>query len=172
MQVMRLPFLFLCLLILAACDADIDTPEQKAGKEPDPASQLVGTWDAKRLEIDESQASDEEIYAKGVLDYLERTGCVVLSFTFNADGTMETRSKAAYIDANFGPGGLSIPCPEQTDAEAAAYEFEGELLTVTEADGKSLNITTWIEGGVLHMKAADLELEGFSSGGTLVLEKR
>lgn len=159
-------------LFLFSCSADIDTPEQKAGKQPSEQSKLVGTWDAKELQVNESQATEEEIYAKGVLDYLDRTGCVVLSFTFNADGSMETQSKAAYIDASFGPGGLSIPCPEEMDTEQATYSLEEGVLTITESGGGTLSVATTIEDGLLYMSAADLEVEGLNTNGTLVLVKR
>lgn len=159
------------LLIGTACTSDIDTPEQKAGPEPDEADMIVGTWKAKELQVDEQQASDEEIYAKGILDYLTEAGCEVLTFTFERNGEMSTRSKAAYLEVSFGLQGLVIPCPEETDEETGTYSYESGILTVTEPDGHTIDINAEIIDGEMHMDAGDLEIPELSTGGTLVLVK-
>jgi len=118
----------MCALVFScSTDGEADNSEDSMAMEDD--DNLVGLWVLTELRIDESVDNDDLDFASGILDFLVATECDLITFDFKADGTVDSESKANYIEVGIGTGGLEIPCPEQSDIETTLWSLDGDQLT-------------------------------------------
>ncbi len=162
----RIVLLLVTVATLISCSSDKDNE----GSDP---NDIVGTWDLVGLEIDETTATDDEEFAKELLDFLSALDCYILTYTFNADGSVISVSKGNYLEVNANPGGsgLDIPCPTEQDTEEDEYLFDGEILTYIDETGET-DVSVDIIGNTIRINATDLDVENFDDGGTLVFARR
>ncbi len=160
----------LLLIIAAALVVSCSSDKENEGSDP---NDIVGTWDLVALEIDETTATDDEEFAKELLDFLSALDCYILTYTFNADGSVISENKGNYLVINANPGGsgLDIPCPSEKDTEIDEYLFNGEVLTYIDETGET-DVAVEIMGNTIRISATDLDVENFDDGGTLVFARR
>ena len=135
---------------------------------------IVGTWDLTAYEIDEATATDDQEFAREILEYLALIDCTILSYTFNEDGTVISTDSGDYLEINVNPGGsgLELPCPTESDVEDGMYTYEDGVLTyIDEVDGNT-TVEVEIMGNTIRINAADLGIDNFEDGGTLVFTRR
>jgi hypothetical protein len=158
--------LFVATALIAGCSSD----KENEGSDP---NDIVGTWDLVALEIDETTATDDEEFAKELLEFLTALDCYILTYTFNADGSVVSENKGNYLEVNANPGGsgLDIPCPSEQDTEEDEYVFDGEVLTYIDESGET-DVSVDIMDNTIRINAIDLDVENFDDGGTLVFARR
>lgn len=158
--------LFTATTLLVSCSSD----KENEGSD---ANDIVGTWDLVGLEIDEATATDDEEFAKELLDFLAALDCYILTYTFNADGSVISENKGNYLEVNANPGGsgLDIPCPDEKDTEVDEYVFDGKTLTYIDETGET-EVSVDIMGNIIRISATDLDVENFNNGGTLIFSRR
>lgn len=106
---------------------------------------LIGLWAISGLRFDETLDDDDLEFAEEILDFLTAQECYILTFDFMNDGTVITDSKANFIQANIGVGGLEIPCPEESEMITAMWSLDGNQLTITDEDLEEETITVTFE---------------------------
>ena len=156
-------------LVLISCSSDKNDSEAETQVA---STAILGTWDATELVIDDATASDNTKFAKGILDLLTDKDCYVVTLTFNEDLTASASNSANYVEVNATGTGLDIPCPTEADLESSTYTFDGTTVTTTKSNGEVLNINVSIDGDVMTVDAADLEIPNFSDDGQMLFVKR
>jgi hypothetical protein len=156
-------------LVLISCSSDKNESEAETQVT---STSILGTWDATELVIDNATASDNTKFAKGILDLLTDKDCYVVTLTFNEDLTASASNSANYVEVNATGTGLDIPCPTEADLESSTYTFDGTTVTTTKSNGEVLNINVSINGDVMTVDAADLEIPNFSDDGQMLFVKR
>lgn len=155
---------FLSLLFVAmlgvSCSSDKDNAMGEAS--------LEGTWDVAELKVSDSNNQDL-LFAKGIFDALIAQDCDLLALTFNADGTLITRSGVSNIEIDF--NATSIPCPTSFEEEEATWSLEGDQLTITDATGMSETATIELNNSTLIVAGEDIEAESLT-GTEIVFKKR
>lgn len=135
---------------------------------------LTGRWDATELRIDDTTASDDEKNARDLLAFLTARDCYIISLQFNADLTVVTENSLNYLEVNMNSTGtgIDIPCPEQQDVYSTTFSFDGEVLTIVEEDGTTTDTAISLDGNILIVDAADLNIPEFTGSAQLVFERR
>lgn len=149
----------LCALaLLASCSTDGDGNDNEM---LDSAS-LVGTWNMSDVRFEEDPDDTSLNLADEVVDFLFAQGCVLVSFTFNADGTVTSSDKVNYLEINAGPNGLDVPCPTETDIEAATWVLDGNQLTLTDENDEAETITIELESNTLIIAGDEIDANNYS----------
>ncbi|MFK5973005.1 MAG: hypothetical protein QM485_06960 [Flavobacteriaceae bacterium] len=133
---------------------------------------IVGSWQLTGLKIDNATASDNAKYGKQILDFLTAKECYILSFVFTEDLTILVENAVNYIEVNATLIGLDIPCPTESDSDSSAYTYDGKVLTYVGADGETVTVNATVNGTVLTIDAAGLDIPNFNSSGELIFEKK
>lgn len=138
------------------------------------ASSIIGTWDATELMINNDTASDDAKNARDILNFLTAKDCYILSFTFNSDLTVTASNSSNYVEisVNSAGTGLEIPCPTESDTEASTYTFDGMVLNILDGNGETVSVDVTINGDVMAVDAADLDIPNFNDSGELIFIKR
>ncbi|TAI47072.1 lipocalin family protein [Flagellimonas allohymeniacidonis] len=137
--------LLLCTLILVfSCSSD---NEDDSGNNENGTNDLVGTWVLTDLRVDSTTDNDDLDFAKEIIGFLQGIDCDLIIFTFNADGTAVSDSKADFLSINVGVGGLDIPCPTESTTESTTWSLEGNQLTFINEDMEEETITIAFEDG-------------------------
>lgn len=160
-------FIVLSLLFFScSSDKNNETSEEVA------LNAIFGTWDATELRINSDTASDDAKFAEQILDFLTNNDCSIITLQFNEDLTATASNSANYLEINATTTGLDIPCPTQSDTESSTYTFDGSTVTTIDANGDTLIIDVSIDGNVMTVDAADLEIPNFTDSGQLIFVKR
>ncbi|MFT5941627.1 MAG: hypothetical protein ACI9AV_002044 [Sediminicola sp.] len=154
-----LSFLFVALLGIS-CSSDKDNGMG--------TTSIEGTWDVAELKVDDSNNA-ELTFAKLIFDSLIAQDCELLVLTFNADGTLITRSGVSAIEINV--NSTSIPCPTAFEEEEATWSLEGDQLTITDATGLAETVTVNLKSSTLIIAGEDIEGETLT-GTEIVFKKR
>lgn len=164
--------LFLGASLVFSCSSDdSDDSNGNPNGNPDDTIDLVGTWVLDDLRIDSSLDDDDLDFAKQILDFLRAEGCDILVFTFNADQTVVSDSKADFIAPTVGTGGLVIPCPDETDTETSTWSLDGNQLTVVDEDMQEETITITLEdANTLIIAGEDIDENNYT-GADAVFER-
>lgn len=143
-------------------------------KDDEGNNSIIGTWDLTAYEIDEETATDDQEFARDILEFLALIDCTILSYTFNEDGTLISRDSGDYleIDVNQGGTGLAVPCPEESDVEDGMYTYEDGMLTYMDEVEGNTTIEVEISGNTIRIGGSDLGIDNFEDGGTLVFSRR
>ena len=132
------------------------------------SSSIEGTWDVAELKVTDS-GNQDLLFAKGIFDVLIAQDCDLLALTFNADGTLVTRSGVSNIEIDF--NATSIPCPASFEEEEATWSLEGDQLTITDASGVAETATIELRSSTLIVAGEDIEAESLT-GTEIVFKKR
>lgn len=153
--------------LLISCSSD-------KGDEPniDSSVNIVGTWDATELQINEATASDNAFFAREILAHLTDKDCYVITLQFNADMTASATNSANFIEINATQTGLDIPCPTQSDTETSTYSYEGNVVSFVDANGDTVAVDVTINEDVMTVDAADLQIPEFNESGQLIFQRR
>jgi len=142
-------FLFLAIALTYSCSSDGD--DANGGET---SNDLVGTWDLTGIAVDEATATDDLVFAQGIVDVLLAENCDIVTITFNADNTAAIADRDFNdVEINVDPsgGGLSIPCPEQVNNRVATYELSGNTLTLTFEDETQEMAIIQLDGDMLTL---------------------
>lgn len=156
-------------LAVISCSSD---KIEAATEEEVALNAIVGTWDATELRIDNTTASDNTKLAKGILDLLTDKDCYIVTLAFNEDLTAKATNSASYVEINLTGSSLDVPCPKQSDEEASEYTFDGNVVTIVDANGDTIRVDVSIEGDIMTVDATDLEIPDFTDSGQLIFVKR
>ncbi|MEE9363873.1 MAG: lipocalin family protein [Cellulophaga sp.] len=159
--------IFLLLLTVVTLNFSCSSDKEENNSEQD---NIVGTWQISKVNID-ATASGELEFAKGIIDLLLSKNCNLLEFTFNANGTMVTKSKidALKVSQNSEGTGLEILCPEETEIEEASWFLkEGKLTITNDQEERVLNIT--LTENSLEMEGKDVDAQKYK-GAQLIFKK-
>ncbi|UJH68424.1 lipocalin family protein [Allomuricauda sp. SCSIO 65647] len=147
--------LFVACTFIIACSTD----NEENNDEMETAS-LVGTWNLTDARFEENGSLN---FVDEVVDFLAAQDCFLISFTFNADGTVTSEDKINYLQQNVGTGGLDIDCPTQSDTETATWVLEGDQLTLDDGNGTTETITIAFEGNsTLVIAGEDIDANNYA----------
>lgn len=158
-----------CALVFVSCSSD---KNDAAIEEEMTLNALVGTWNATELKIDNNTASDDAKLAKGILDLLTDKECYLVTLQFNEDLTASARNSASYVEFDFSASSFDVPCPTQYDEETSTYTFEDGVVTTIDSNGEVLMIDVSIDGDIMSVDAADLEIPDFADSGELIFVRQ
>lgn len=154
---------------LVSCSSD---KEDSTSEDEINSTTILGTWVATELIIDNETASDDVKFGKQILDFLSNKDCYIITLQFNEDLSATASNSANYVEVNATADGLDIPCPTETDTNESTYVFDGKTVTTIDENGEELVIGVTIEGNVMTVDAADLDIPNFSEDGQLIFVKR
>ncbi|MDP5062382.1 MAG: hypothetical protein NWP64_10735 [Maribacter sp.] len=154
---------------LVSCSSD---KEDSTSEDEINSTAILGTWVATELIIDNETASDDVKFGKQILDFLSNKDCYIITLQFNEDLSATASNSANYVEVNATADGLDIPCPTETDTNESTYVFDGKTVTTIDENGEELVIGVTIEGNVMTVDAADLDIPNFSEDGQLIFVKR
>lgn len=152
--------LFLSSSLFFSCSTDSDDGEAKEDS-------IVGVWQAYELKVNNDTASEDEKYARDLLAYLAAKDCYVLTFYFKEDLTVIIENSFEYLERD----GFDIPCPTERDTESTVYSYEEGVLSYVDDEGQTVTMEVAIEGDVLAVDAADLEVLEVEAGAQLVFKR-
>lgn len=156
-----------CTLALVSCSSDKDE-----SNEENISNNIVGTWDATELRINDDTASDDALFASGILEVLSREDCYIISLQFNEDLTAVATNAVNYIVPGADQTGIVVPCPTQSDSESSTYTYDGSVVTFLDGNGQEVEVQVSIQGSIMTVNAADLEILNFDESGELIFVKR
>lgn len=158
---------FVAAAMTLSCSSDKDN-----NNEDD--NNIVGTWDAYELQIDDATASDDEKNGRDILNFLTAQDCFILTLIFNEDLTVVTENSVNYLEINVNPGGtgIDIPCPTESDMDNSTYTYDGQVLTFVDSNQQTVTVDVTISGNTMTVDAADLDIPNFNAGGQLIFRKR
>lgn len=135
---------------------------------------LTGRWEATELRVDETSGTDDEKNARDFLEFLTARECYIVTLEFNSDLTAVTENSLNYLEINVNSGGtgIDIPCPDQKDIINTTYSFDGEILTIVEEDGTTTETAITLDGDVLIINGADLNIPQLTSSTDVVFTRR
>jgi|AntAceMinimDraft_11_1070367.scaffolds.fasta_scaffold23512_2 hypothetical protein len=136
------------------------------------SNNIVGTWDATELIVDQNTASDEAIFGSQILQVLTNENCFIITLKFNQDLTAEARSAVNNLEINVSGTGLSVPCPTDFESEANTYTYADGVVSFINEDGEMVNARVSIDGDVMTVNAASLEIPNFNDSGELIFQRR
>ncbi|WP_241240758.1 lipocalin family protein [Maribacter sp. MJ134] len=153
--------------LLFSCSSDKDSDSMDSSP-----SAIIGTWDATELVIDNTTASDDAKFGKQILDFLTDKDCYIITLQFNEDLTAEATNAANFVEVNATATGLDVPCPTESDSESSTYTFDGSVVSIVDMNGDTINVDVLIQGDIMTVDAADLEIPNFDDSGELIFRKR
>jgi len=164
---MRLKGIYVALVCVCAwsCSSDSEGDSPKG-------NEIVGTWDATELIVDDNTASDDAIFGSQILEALTNVDCFIISLQFNEDLTAEARSAVNNLEINVGANGLDVPCPTDFESEANTYTYSDGVVSFLNEDGETINARVSINGDIMTVNAASLEIPNFDDSGELVFQRR
>ncbi|WP_245731583.1 lipocalin family protein [Kriegella aquimaris] len=151
-------FLFSC-----SSDKEDETMEEE--------NNIVGTWQATELKIDDGTAGDDAKFGKQILDILTSNDCYIITFAFKEDKSVVAENSVNYLEFNASSTGQLVPCPTEKDADTGTYTFENSLLTIVDSEGEKIEVTVVVDGDIMTLDAGDLDVPNFNSDGELVFER-
>lgn len=159
--------LLVMVALLISCSSD-----KENGTNVDSTVNIIGTWDATELQVNESTASDDAFFAREILAHLTDKGCYIITLQFNADMTASAINSANYIEINATQTGLDIPCPTESDTETSTYTYDANVVSFVDANGDTVAVDVTIDGDVMTVDAADLQIPEFNESGQLIFQRR
>ena len=141
------------------------------GPEVDASANIVGTWDATELRIDEATASDNAIFAREALAYLTDQDCNTIILQFNADLTATATNFTDYLEIDT-TSGFNIPCPTTFETESSTYTYENNVVSFVNVNDEVVEVNVIIDGDIMLVDAADLQIPEFNESGQLVFQRR
>tara|TARA_R110002050_G_scaffold204007_1_gene339210 strand:- start:10032 stop:10532 length:501 start_codon:yes stop_codon:yes gene_type:complete len=159
--------LFLLTSLVISCSSDSDDDNSKEDS-------IVGVWQAYELKVNNDTASDDEKNARDLLAFLSAKKCYVLSFDFKEDLTVIIENSVQYLEIglNSKGNGFDIPCPTEKDTETTVYVYADGKLTYTDEDQQEISVAITIDGDVMTLDAADLDIPNLNAGGQLIFKRK
>lgn len=153
--------------LLISCSSDKDS-----GAEVNGSSKIIGTWDVNEFRIDEATGTDEAFFAREALKILVDKNCYIITLEFNEDMTATATNSANYLVINTDNGFPDIQCPNQWDTETKAYTYDANVVSFVDDTGEVVEVNVSIEGDVMIVDAAELQIPDFNESGQLVFQRR
>ena len=157
-------FLVSGLFFSCSSDGDDDLKEDS----------IVGVWQVHELKVNNDTASDDEKNVRDLLAFLTGKECYVLSFDFKQDLTVTIENSVAYLEIglNSEGNGFDIPCPTEKDTETTVYVYADGQLTYTDEYQQQISIDVTIDGDVMTVDAADLDIPNLNARGQLIFKRK
>lgn len=164
---MKFKVVFLALAVACTWSCSSDGED-----DTNTTNDIVGTWDAVELNVDENTASDEAIFGSQILEVLTSEECFIITLKFNSDLTAEARSAVNNLNIDVGANGLSVPCPTDFETETNTYTFSNGIVSFIDEAGEIVNANVSINGDIMTINAASLEIPNFDDSGELIFQRR
>lgn len=133
---------------------------------------IVGTWDAISLQLDDS-ATEEEKNIQTLIALLATQKCYLFTLIFEEGGTAILESSAGDLDlSGFLTGGLDISCPADIARESATYTYQGGILSITDAEGTTTEVSAALSGNRLVVDLGGFDLGEVGPNGVVIFERR
>ncbi len=165
---MKIKYLLLLLVagLFLSCSSDGDDDFKE--------DSIVGVWQVYELKVNNDTASDDEKNVRDLLAFLTEKKCYVLSFDFKQDLTVTIENSVAYLEIglNSEGNGFDIPCPTEKDTETTVYVYADGQLTYTDEYQQQISIDVIIDGDVMTVDAADLDIPNLNAGGQLIFKRK
>ena len=145
-------------ILLIACSTDGDSND---AEEMVTTSALVGTWNLTDVRFMEDPNDTSLNLADEIVDQLVQENCVLVTFTFNENGSVSSSDKLNFIEINAGPTGLDVPCPEQSEDLTGTWTLEGNQLTVDDGSGTVETLTVELDGNTLIIPGEEIDPENY-----------
>lgn len=158
-------FKFLLLFVVSGLFHSCSSDSNSDGSKEDT---IVGIWQAHELKVNNDTASDDEKNARDLLGYLTAKECYVLSFNFKVDLTVIIENSVEYLERD----GFNIPCPTEKDIETTVYVYENGELTYTDENQQIVTVNVIIDGDIMTVDAADLNIPNLNAGGQLIFKRK
>ncbi len=143
------------VLYFTACSTDNENDGELE------ASTLVGTWNMTDVRFPDDPNDTSLNLADEIVDQLVQENCFLVSFTFNADGSVSSEDKVNFIEVNSGPMSLDVPCPDNSTVETAEWILEGNQLTLTGANQEE-TITIELDGNTLIIAGEEINAQNYA----------
>jgi len=157
-------FKFLLLFLVAGLFVSCSSDSNNDSSNEDT---IVGIWQAYELKVNNDTASDDEKIARDLLAILTAKDCYILSFNFKQDLTVIIENSVEYLEIGF-----DIPCPTEKDTETTVYVYADGKLTYTDESLQEISVDVTIDGDVMTLDAADLDIPNLNSGGQLIFKRK
>jgi hypothetical protein len=142
------------VLFFTACSTDNENDGELE------SSALVGTWNMTDVRFPDDPNDTSLNLADEIVDQLVQENCFLVSFTFNADGSVTSEDKVNFIEVNAGMG-LDVPCPDNSTVETAQWVLEGNQLTLTGADQEE-TITIDLSSNTLIIAGEEINAQNYA----------
>ena len=157
--------LFIATSLLLSCSNDEDN-----NKDSSSENAIKGEWRA--VEFQSADPNDATLnFGAEVLERLADEECYILTFDFNADLTVVVKNSVNHLSQNASATGLIVDCPTQTDTETSTYTYDGSFLTIIDQEGEAQTIEVTIDGDVMTVDAADLDVTNLDASGSLIFTR-
>ena len=141
-----------------ACSTDGDSEAEDMMQ----VNALVGTWNMTDVDFNEDVNDTSLNLADEIVDELIQENCVLVSFTFQADGTVSSVDRLDFLEINAGPTGLDVPCPNESLNDTGTWSLEGNQLTVDNGEGDMETITIELDGNTLIIAGEDIDEDNYA----------
>lgn len=153
-------------LVVMACSND----EDDSGMDSLAVSPIVGTWLLTDVQIEEESSTQLNLFEE-IVDELNAENCALLTFEFDAEGTVTATDKISYLEINGGLTGLDVSCPTESDMATSIWRLEGDQLTFINENAEEETITVQIEGDTMVIAGNEFDDENLTEG-TLTFTKQ
>ncbi|TKD66602.1 lipocalin family protein [Flavobacterium sp. ASW18X] len=153
-------------LVLFSCSND----EDDSGMDSLAVSPIVGTWLMTDVQIEEENSTQLNLFEE-IVDALNAESCALLTFEFDAEGSVTATDKISFLEVNSGPTGLDVPCPTQSDTETSVWRLEGDQLTFINEDLEEETITVQIDGDTMVVAGNEFDDENLTEA-TIIFTKQ
>lgn len=160
-QKMKTKFTLLLFVFALTLSCSTDSEDNDTNSEG-LDSALVGTWNLTEIRYEEDPEDTSLNLAEEIFDRLSQEDCVLVSFTFNANGTMSGSNKLNFIEIDASPTGLDVACPEQSETETGNWTLEGNQLTVDDGSGQMETTTIGLEGNTLVIAGDEIDENNYA----------
>ena len=160
-------FLFVATSLLFSCSSD-----KNENNGDNSSNNIVGTWDATELGVNNDTASDNAKFIGEILEVLTRENCFIITLQFNEDLSAVATNAVNYIEVNANATGIVVPCPTESDSESSTYTYDGSVVTFLDENGQQIEVRVSIQEDVMTVNAADLEIPNFDESGELIFRRR
>lgn len=150
-----------CAILAFSCSTD---NENGMDEEQMEVSALIGTWNMTDVRFTEDPNNTELNLADEIVDVLVAEDCILVSFTFNEDGSAVAENSVQFLEINVGPTGLDVPCPTETTTDSTQWSLEGDQLTFINEDLVEETITIQLDGDTLIIAGEEIDSDNFSEG--------
>ncbi|UWX55471.1 hypothetical protein NYZ99_02760 [Maribacter litopenaei] len=105
------------------------------------------------------------------LAYLTDQNCIIITLQFNADLTATATNSTEYLEIDT-TSGFNIPCPTTFETESSTYTYENNIVSFVNVNDEVVEVDVTIDGDIMLVDAADLQIPEFNESGQLVFQRR
>lgn len=132
---------------------------------------IIGIWQLSEYKRDTNGGTNNVNLGEDILNILNANNCVLVTFEFKDDDSLEIVNSVNYLQINAGLTGLIVDCPTEKDTNISAYTYDDGVLTYKDKNDVNISAKVSVEGNTLTINAEDLDLPNFDESGELIFKK-